>query len=1190
MSDLFLQIPLRGAQLIEANAGTGKTYTIALLVLRALVDGLDDDSSGVLEARNLLVTTFTRNAADELKERIRSFLMLGIRLLDRWPEQLPEDADLGNCYRILLAAGGQDTQKNRVIRERLARALAGFDEACISTLHSFCQQVLGDNRLLSGLEVDAEISAQDGWLERIARDFWRAENAMAAELPPLSLDEVVARARMMAQFDAVTERMVGVSDVAPASDLAALRKDFESCAGQLREALESLWTFLMETKGPRNRKPCTRWQTLKDDLSWHGWCRMGGAVQDGGVDIGSRAFLETSYKAEDVSTFADSPIPDLIARMAGLAQQSQQHQAFRWFRLYEAVREAQQQRIAGHSLDFDALIRILRDCLRDPEQGQELVQRLRDRYRLAIIDEFQDTDPAQFEIINRIYLTEDNAATLILVGDPKQSIYRFRNADVHSYLAAHKQIAQRENGAIHHLKNNYRSSKRMVEALNHLYAQRPQPQDEDPLGPIFAKMQPSQPVAGKGSTLFYAGEKAAALRICLNRKKDTGAAAVTGLGSHDHLRAQMTANQVVYLLAKGELEDAAGCHRALQEQDILILCGSHNNGALIQHALAQRGVVSARAGKEKVWETAEAESLSVLLAALHNPEPAAVRRALATPLFAHSAEDLQAWGEAEERWWLDRFRLAWSLWERSNLLSAVHDLFADRGGGGSVWSQLLTAADGRRRVANLRQLLELLQVDEQRLELTPEGVLQRLQRYRSGELSVGDDEKLRLEEDGEVVRIMTIHAAKGLEAPVVILSDLHKGLGRFGARPPLRLSGVEGALVEAGLGAQHPQRLLLFEQKQLANAELVKLAETESLTERDRMLYVALTRASAHTLIIWGEKDADSSLARLLGDPFSDARRYDALNAIPGVEATFWTPSPEAVVRDATVSEKLSYQATKWQRPAMWIPQRVISYSAMRSDQAIPVTVADTVDELWSQFKKGNLTGSFFHQVFELVVPGRQQVSMEEALDVAWRRCPPPPADGADHESMQQAAIGIVSDWMVRPVLGDRALRDLDADRTFEELNFHLPLRSGLAPGPELSEALSQGDLPLASGVEWEPFCRNLTATSTEKIRGFLTGSIDLLSVGGVGNWTIVDYKTTTLTHYNTGSLGRAMVQHDYLLQLLLYGVAARRFLRSLGAQTGQGEGCYLFLRGSAGEGVFSLPLSESLLDRLEPLFSAEVL
>ena len=652
-----------GPVLLEASAGTGKTYAIATLVLRLVAE----EGLGIHE---ILVVTFTEAATTELRDRVRRRLRDALAVAERarrtgtYPADAPPDAATRHVVTIALRDGTLD-----VAIDRLRRALERFDDAAIATIHGFCARVLRERAFECGAELDGELLTDvDALCDELARDFWArtsaahpldAVRALDAACGYATLRDVVGRALRHADAPClpacVDDRADGADDAGlgdPALDAALavrrraartladswLGETGESAGACLEEAIltkqlsGTTWKIgekgnNLETRsravsaGATGRPEC---DPAPDALAYFHPDRLRKATNKAGTTPAHALFDEVAALAE-ADTALEAALGDAVLRL--------KHACARWAR-----REAARRKRARRQHGYDDLLRLVRDALRRGGADGALARALRTGFRAALIDEFQDTDAVQWEIFHTAF--GDPAHRLVLIGDPKQSIYGFRGADLRAYLAAREAA-----GRVGRLDTNHRTDRALVDALHALVDGPPLPFAESGIRwhPVGARHDAPR-LVGAGAPLrvrFLARDGVLAPRGTKRVPAKEQA--------QRHLPSWVAADVVRFLSSGATIADREGAPpRAVRPGDAAVLVRSHRQARAIQAALRRAGVPAVIHGAESVFASAEAGELAAVLAAVLEPADARLlRAALATDLLGiPAARALAAWRPA----------------------------------------------------------------------------------------------------------------------------------------------------------------------------------------------------------------------------------------------------------------------------------------------------------------------------------------------------------------------------------------------------------------------------------------------------------------------------------------------------------------------------------------------------------------
>ena len=1161
-----LEMPLRGRRLIEASAGTGKTHAIGSLVLRTLL-GHGRPAQRIDE---ILVVTFTKAATLELRGRLRQRVADALVVFEEEGDAPPEDPFL----RALLDA----CSERDVAAAQLRAALARFDEAAVFTIHGFCQRMLVERAFDSGARFAQEFVLDDReYRQRAARDFWRRQVYPLPEgLAALVIDR-------WPDPDALLRDVGGWLGRFGLDVRTGQRDDFRLAAEGARSALEALARHWLDADVSTRIAA----SSLSKDQKFGGaprhtaamdtWARDCARSEDPFSAIGAEgesgsiAALLALYTREallkKVGKRGTPPDFDETHELvdAALDALDDVHVALRAQAIREIGDALEAEKLSDARISPDDVLRGAWRGL-SGRGGARFAEAVRRTYPIAFIDEFQDTDPLQYGIFDALYPPDDEGGTLVMIGDPKQAIYAFRGADVYAYLDARAILAADARAVMH---TNWRSSPEMLDAVEALYRDATAPCVVNEIG--FTPVVP-RPGAKRGEYRDGTGSRPA---LTFWHLASEGGVAANGLQAASEAR---LVAEIQRLLA-GDVTIAGA---PLEARQIAVLVRTHGEAVAVFTALARVGIASVRQARETVFASDEAVDLERLLAAALDPrDEAAVRAALATPLLDLPLDRLQHDIHVDEAAWqrhLDRFAGYHELWRRHGPMVMLTRVLADY----DVPARWLPRLDGPRRLTDVRHLGELLQRAASAL-----GGMHRLLLWLGRERSAAaeaEEARMRLETDADLVRIVTMHASKGLEYDVVLVP--------FGTW-----------LREANDAAYHEQAdgrwRAVLDLKPDAHA--LAAAERERLAEDLRLLYVAMTRARralylgvanlspggrtsrlratalGHLLLGPGDEASDAELAARLEAlaGASESIRVEVLDAPELGPPTHLAVTPRLAVR----TPMASVQRSGW---------RLTSYSALvegtdpssahvrgAGDEVelvrAPVTgeAEPAPEDVAHRFPKGARPGSCLHAVLEDWPADSDAVQAHvEAVLAAWGF-----GDG-------EVDAGAVRAWMedVRacplPLGADLAT----VDRALAEMEFHLPLGGGRSEDVQaLLARFGYSDAPL----------------SLERLDGMLRGFVDLV-VEHDGRFWIVDYKSNWLGNdasaYTPEALAESVREHRYDLQYLIYSVALRRLLRARLGPDGVerfGGVLYLYLRGMrSGAGIHMDVPPDALLDGLDAIFS----
>lgn len=1193
--------PLRGMHLVEASAGTGKTFNITTLVVRLVIEAN-------LTIDQILVVSFAKASTADLRSRVRGRI---VEAIDAFEAGQSPDAVLDSLARSAVPVVGL---------ERLRAALRDFDRAAIYTIHSFCQRALVEFAFESGEPFSVEFveGADELYLEQ-CQDHW-ARTAYTADpawlegvadviSSPKSLLDIARYASERPDLQVLPD----TSTVPTQAQLATLRARFEACAALWRAGGSTILADLDYGNG-----------RLKADY-------QAPKIEGPLASLGSLLSGQTPKGPRVPAKSGMFTLAALLANVKGKGPVNF-HGFFAAWQAYldlavpllngeKIALQADLRRTARKGLDAhknqaniraysDLLVR-LADAMRGAN-GRVLADALFRRYPAALIDEFQDTDPVQFSVFEAMY--QGGRGALFLIGDPKQAIYAFRGGDIYAYLRA----AGRSPPST--LDVNFRSDRALVEALGLLYPRTPLPF-------VDARI-PFHPVtAAKGVRLRGPSGEPAPLQLRMLRKAGKGQKAITSGWADDNL-ADLVAVDIVRFLRsdalflRGTRTDGSADWTTPRASDCAVLVRKNLDAERVHRALRALGVPSVVTSDTSVFQSAAAGELHALLDAIvHASSDRRIRAAVVSPLVGLSANQLAEAVVDDARWaeWAITFRELHERWADHGFAAVFRRLMGEPLSElhGAAEPRLLSEPGGERRVTNLLHLGELLQRREQSHTLTPAALLAwfGLRIANAGDAS--DDEEMRLESDADAATIMTVYKAKGLQFPVVWVPYGHVNFGASDTRPMYHGDPPEeDATVSFDPGEW--------------GANAVR-AGVEAQAQERRILYVSLTRAAHRLTVFSGEwhKGGKSALDALLHPTVTldeDARmsELDALAGASGgrIGASWFDETKEARIRlaaaDATglMLGKFSGRIrTSWRRSSYTgltgtkgiAPEAPEDHDEAVDDEAAEATLgarppgvsgaasagfALPMDSLpcgFADFPRGKRPGITLHALYEHA----DFLDLGAALDamVAERLA----AERVDAKHVGPAAAGVRASLNtdLGGSLAGFTLGQLPRERRLDELAFTFPVSSRGPGAPNLRQRdlvnffVTHGEIELAERV---------AALTFGRLRGHLHGKIDLVFEHS-GRFYVVDYKSNhlgpTLGDYASTQMSRAMAEHSYDLQYLVYSVAVHRFLtlRLPGYQfaTHFGGVRYLFIRGmtsatGAARGVFAATPAESLVVGLSEL------
>lgn len=1098
--------PLDGVHLVSASAGTGKTYNIGNLYARLLM-------ARGLRVSQLLVVTFTEAATAELRDRLRK-LLGGLQGVLHGGQADPESQ-----AARLVALVPEDAESRRRARDAVDRALPEFDQAAISTIHSFCGRALRRYAFESGLAFDAEPpgDVREAQMQEAARDWWRRNVALAPESE-------------WGRF------------------AAAHAGDF---------SLKALTQLAGNTLSRPDIRP-------DPDL--------GKGAADGTAEARAR-LLEVAF---------------------GLLE--------RW----------NAERPERKAPDFDDILLGMREAL-EGDRREAFAAALRAEYAAVLVDEFQDTDPVQYEVFRRAFLEGEGAVPVYFIGDPKQAIYAFRGGDIYAFRGAAEAVPEERRWS---LGENHRSSPGLVGVVNALFA-------DEGGGYTFGDRTMAYPGdirAAGGKEDIADGRPAVEFALVV---PDGARGGVT-----EGALANAAAAEIAALLRAGpELREDGEKPRRIAPGDIAVLLrsGTDTKGKAIAARLRELGIRAVvRDNKTSVFRTAEAEAFRLLLAAFAEPGYApAVRAAMLTPFFGLDAAAavaalaepdgaLEAGGgrcpaypflarrgdpgaPAAMTDFLRVFREWADAWHARGFLAAFARMEADLG----FRPRIAAAPGGERALVNLQHLAELLHARVAAGGASPAAALDWYVRKAAGE--AGDEACLRLESDAGAVQILTIHSSKGLEFPVTVLPDAWKGISRDSPWHVFHRDEGGGVhSLRAGVSAA------------AADAE-----RKEGEDEETRLLYVAFTRAAWRCIAVAPEGDIkdgipafkrviararDMGLCRAVAEtaPWDGAggaepgwREPPAMPVLPEPRGrgSYSSLSPAADEAEGTAATAAS-DARDLDAGSEGSP-----LSPGDDEEAAAAGAGEGADEPASThpifaFQGGTALGECWHSIFEEADFTADDAELRPLVEKKLLAGGLLRGNADARAARTDAVLAMVRATLELPMDGPDGDRFRLADIAWEdrasEWEFDFPSGAAAATTARLREVLRDHWGGEPEGSDHRVFLRTLERWDRPIPKGFLMGYVDLLFRRG-GRYYVVDWKSNALKRresaFSPAGLRDEMAAHAYFLQYLVYSAVLHRHLRDTlpGYSWGRHFGGvrYVFLRGAAigRDAVYADRPDEPLLD-----------
>ena len=1143
--NVFSKELLEGVNLIEASAGTGKTYSITTLILRLLIERQ-------LKLEQILSVSFTEAAAKELRDRIRSRLVAAKKYLQD-PQSIV-DSDFVTLF---------STTSPDIAESLLDEALREIDVAPIYTIHGFCQHMLQDYAFETGQSFGTTLVTDSAeFVQELAEDFWRI---IIQKYPHeyfrgggLGVGVFVEMAKVL--------MVPGVGLNAPQSTFCptqfdASKKEFSRAISWFYDPenqveIDQAETLLLEARaqGVLKNKPAK----AKNIEDW--FAALNTFFKQSNKELGSPALLgkdwvnELSQEKLNKNTRKGSVPPKHflfdqleLVRKTGevLGEKVKQFDLMLVHEFYEWIqKEAMRRKQAMDIQFFDDLLQRVYDTVQADPDGR-FCQLIRTRFPAVLIDEFQDTDLIQWGIFGTIYdpcKLDPHKHSLLLIGDPKQSIYSFRNADIDVYLRAKKSAGKN----LWSMTTNYRSEPGVIAALNHWAAlvgnnhcfDLPGDIDYEPVVPHPNWTLDDQMVFPEGDT---------SLMLMINsenqKKRETSQSAQDD-----------TVDAIQYVLANNRLKEDP-----LKPGDLAVLVNTNAQASSMHQKLRARRIPSVVVTRESVFKSVVAQALYHLLCAVLSPrDEKLLRGVLLTELFTKTAADVMAIGDDEWVKWIQTAHDWRSLWEQEGI-SAF--LTAAEGTASLSMNLMEQAGLGERAVTDLRHLTEQLSSQELEQQASPHHLLRWFEQKMAGAKSDSDEDLVRLESDADRVQVVTVHCSKGLEYPVVFCPFLWEGRSSMSAQSQIYSDG----------------RIKVFD---YANDHKESIRENNA-REALRKQYVALTRAK-HQLWVYAAKGGTHN--------HNPPLHHWGLITTPSNEllcSEYITTVNRDRIREAPVYRPPQDESLKTVVPPLirsvrenWL---LHSYSSLaghgdasshadHDEIALPSVVEEVEPEGVFALPKGATFGLQVHELFETIDFQINSNGRKAAANQMCERAGYDPKCGPD-------LLELISQTLDSPLAPESfCLAEIAQNKRLVEMDFHFPIHS-----------IQRSELArITNSAVQHP---------KDPCQGFMKGFIDLIFEQD-GKFWIADYKTNYLgskvADYAFEPLSIAMAAQGYILQLHLYTLALHRYLRlkkpNYDYNKHIGGAFYLFVRGmdSNGNGVYFKKVPCETVEAMDRLFAGE--
>ncbi len=1182
-----LKLPLSGTQLIEASAGTGKTYTISTLFLRLLLEKK-------LTIEQILVVTFTEAATKELRDRIRKKLAQAIIYLNSTVKQ--EDEILAHLIKPYL----EEKEKFNFAKKNLMTALRNFDEAAIFTIHSFCRKMLKANAFESGELFDTQLISDQSYLVRsIVQDFWRKQ--IYGQSPfliqyllnhgfksPEDLLNIIKNGNYIGQK---------FLEIIPNEKPHAVTQELENKLAECYQTTKNAWlkykdelhnALFSNSSLNGNKYKTSSFPKWFEKVEHYFLSQQAMLVLPEELEKFNQAYINQAVnKGKQPPTHPFFLQVQLFTDLHNSLTAQYEHfilslkiQLFEYVEIHLKLRKKQY-----NLQSFNDLLSNLHTAIVDEAQGEILSKLICKQFNAALIDEFQDTDPLQWDIFKRIYQSDyakTQNALLLLIGDPKQAIYSFRGADIFTYLQAKQTAAQ-----TYTLATNWRSEPRLIDAVNQLFQQNTQPflYESIEFYPVKA--------AEKYRTQFKLGEESPPVlhfwlanrdELNLVSENTEKIALIPKEWANENLP-HIVAAEIKELLEKGQQKIAVLGEHPIVAGDIAILVRTNKQALHMQKALSRWRIPSVLYSHESVFSTLEALELQRLLLAITEPQKEGyLKAALTTELMGLSGNALLDLVTNDEQWQrrLQQIYEYHQIWLQKGFMPMFRYLLVEEHLAARLLHQF---TDGERRLTNLLHLVELIHkaCKEERLSLlaTTQWLSKKIQESQEEE-NKQDEQQLRLESDEKRVKIITIHKSKGLEYNIVFCPFSWES------------SVIDKRLIPASF---------IFHDKNCTNKAFLEIgseniekhwtfAQEEQLAESLRLFYVAITRAKYRCYLVWGafSHAHESPLGHLLLSEqekkiWRDITDVELRN---NLKQLIQQCSETIAMSSLKLKEKIEFHSLENELIASELKARqfkgkldnewrVSSFSALTATQRyhfLPSSaklpqfssvelvespehdmINSSLDEIdltnvgfsnslsiessWLHFPYGRKAGDFIHYLFEKIDFTKPVAESNQFISEAFLKF------GYSAEQIRKWQVPIEN--MLNEILNTSLsseknikLNLISREQRLNELEFYLPLT-------RLEMQDWQYFFQQYADLIPDAFVQRIKELKMSTVKGFLKGFIDMIFEHD-GKYYLVDYKSNFLgkeaVDYQAAALQQKIAQQDYFLQYYLYSVALHRYLK----------------------------------------------
>ena len=1142
-------VELANSNLIEASAGTGKTFSIALLVIRLVIEKN-------MPIASILMVTFTNAAVAELEVRVRAFVRKTLQLAKSGNYELNPEDPLSN---IIYNAIHHQHISIHVIVERLKQAEVLLDETAVMTIHGFCQKTLAEFSFETQ-QLFGSITITPDELNEILVDYlneWWRKNITTIEVD--LLEELMSNGLNRDYLIAGIHKVIGGQKIYDAENIPA---NYLNAAHhlQLQTQLNTHYKTIDD---------CT--ESIKNDLladfekykqiilnkkeSSNEYKAYGKAIVSNDIDLLVAAL---QVKCDNVYTskiFSENIVAQAKLMVATKKELSASFQKLMNWGIVVAANYVQQEMIRIKNsrglLSYDDMINNLYDAVVNNPNNQTLKQNLRNKYQAVFIDEFQDTDKHQYGIFNELFGTDH---LLFYIGDPKQSIYAFRKADINTYLRASNEVMN-----LYRMNTNYRSSESYIYAMNRFFKPNP---DFDTFyfgsqNNLIDYIHVNAPQSNHPSRVLKNGQPVTPLLISSHEKNmDIFVSVVATI-------MELLTPDLYTIEGKGQLNP-------VKLSDIGILVRSNKEARALKKWLSNYNIPAITIDDTKVFDSQEAKDILYVLEAVYEINPGHINRALLTQTGGFDKEKLMT---SNDEYLLQQFRMYQDSWNTKGAFVMLKQFLADRDFSVRLFNE--NVANAERIISNTFQLIEIIHKIEQLKKYEPKELIQWFKKAIEGHTGEGDEFIQRIESDDDAVKIITIHKSKGLEYTIVLAPflDFNSEVGTYDT-----------------INYRNPQNGdYYYAVKKIATEQEINWTITQNEQENRRLLYVAITRARLQCFVfVDNSKHDKSTVQKFLAALEVPADEQTEISGdgwekwiAPTINTTFrWKKTDDQRVLNYAIAQNFKLVQPNWKKT---------SYSALSAEHTIPAypkqneSMQDPYDHfIFKELRKGAHTGNLLHYIFENI-PFNNPPYWTQIVEKGLARL-----SAVSNSSYVNQIVEMLAEVMQVEIpvhhLNETnrpfSLAELGWENRLTELEFDFPLK------PFSTQQIM-----------------NLSTTSVpfhlktyDELEGIMNGKIDLFFKMDE-KYYLLDWKSNhigdSIDAYTTEKVADAMSENNYHLQYHLYTLAASKYLSqclpNFNYDKDFGGVIYLFVRGvrkGKDAGIFLAKPEKAIMDELKAILT----